>query len=315
MCNSASLVFKVGHDDHTASGRDPRASGVFALLPSTQDNLVRMTTVGFSTLWHRGVLPSLRRAYPFMMPVFLQQNEFTRILVELEKSFARHYELTIHEVAVREPRPGQAPSRARLFRLDTNRKWTHAPLHDVLAQVEERRQWFTSVRFSLRTRSTSRGPSRVVARGRLYKTCELQVDGLYREITDEILPRIEEYASKRVALLSHRGLKERKYKAAKPIVIDFGDQVFSDQAQLQRFVKVMACYPNSSKAVLHSNPYYHSSIADLRDGSSIDVWVLNPTRVLLVPQARSTPQAFNRLIHYVFSKFQEGVVREHHAEP
>ena len=55
-------------------------------------------------------------------------------------------------------------------------------------------------------------------------------------------------------------------------------------------------------------PRLNASIADIVDGSSFDMWVLSKNKIVVVPQAKSSAQAFERLIAYIFSKFNEGTV-------
>lgn len=61
-------------------------------------------------------------------------------------------------------------------------------------------------------------------------------------------------------------------------------------------------------------PYFHASIADVLDGSSFDIWVASPSRILIVPQAKASATAFVRLISHIFSEFGEGDVAEYEAD-
>lgn len=56
---------------------------------------------------------------------------------------------------------------------------------------------------------------------------------------------------------------------------------------------------------------FHASIADVLDGSSFEIWVVSPNRVLIVPQAKSSVAAFMRLISHIFSEFGEGNIAEY----
>lgn len=58
-------------------------------------------------------------------------------------------------------------------------------------------------------------------------------------------------------------------------------------------------------------PRFHASIADVLDGSSFEIWVVSPNRILIVPQAKSSVAAFIRLISHIFSEFGEGDIAEY----
>jgi len=112
-------------------------------------------------------------------------------------------------------------------------------------------------------------------------------------------------------MLRGRGIRERRYAAGSPIEIEYSAEIFSDEEEVRRFGDVISKYPHSTRAVFHPNPYYHASIADFMDGSSFELWVLSPRRILIVPQAKSTEQAFQRLISHIFFEFREGEVHEY----
>lgn len=295
-----------------AQDRRPPPAGVFALFPGSQGGILRLTTVSRADFWNRGVRRFLRRAYPFVSRILLDQREFRDALLRLEKHVTPKNRLVITELVLKEPRPGESPG-SRITRFDSDRKWTEAPLRDILIQVQERGQWFASVGFSIQRHDTKRGVFIAAAKGRLYKNGELHLSDVLPDLAEVVLAWLEEAAVRRIELLSNRGLRERNYDPARPIELDFSDAVFSEPSQLSRFASVIARYPNSTKAVFHSNPYYHATVADVRDGSSVDIWVLSSSRVLLVPQAKSTAPAFGRLITHIFSHFGEGKVGEYNG--
>ena len=50
---------------------------------------------------------------------------------------------------------------------------------------------------------------------------------------------------------------------------------------------------------------------ELVDGSSFDLWILSPARVLIAPQAKASPQALERITSYIFYEFREGNIKEY----
>ena len=304
-------IFRIGNPnwDDAESSSIRRRSGILALFPSSQSGIFRLTSVCYSTFWNTGVRRSVKRGYPALMPLFYQQKEFKGTLLELERQLAGQFQIVITDVGMKEPRPGR-PRASRTAKFDTERLWTRANLSDLFAQAEERGQWFTSVGFNLLRRKKSKDPLVRVADGKLYKNGEFHINFLYSETSEILLPHLEKIAIKRINLLSNRGLRERNLDPAKPIQISYSSDVLGTSESLADFADILARYPNATKAVFHANPYYHASVADYLDGSSIDVWVLHPRRILLIPQAKSSAPAFGRLISHIFDQFQEGDVDE-----
>ena len=252
----------------------------------------------------------MRRGYPHLMPIFFQQNEIKDALLDLERALSDRYRLVITDVGIKEPRVGQSPT-SRVTRFDTERLWTRASLKDMFFQAEERSQSFTSVGLTVFRVETAKDRLLKVASVKVNKRGEFQTSYLYREVGEELLQRLEGPAAERIELLSNRGLIERDLEPARPIQITYSSEVFTSPERLGEFSAIIAKYPNSTKAVFHTNPYYHVSVADFKDGSSMDVWILSPRRILLIPQATSSAPAFGRLISYLFAKFQEGTVSEY----
>ena len=58
-------------------------------------------------------------------------------------------------------------------------------------------------------------------------------------------------------------------------------------------------------------PHFHASIADVLDGSSFDIRVVSPSRMLIVPGPKASVAAFMRLISHIFSEFGEGDIAEY----
>lgn len=59
------------------------------------------------------------------------------------------------------------------------------------------------------------------------------------------------------------------------------------------------------------SPNVHASIADFIDGSSFEVWVLSPKRILIVPGPKCSIPALMRFTNYIFEEFEEGEIAEY----
>ena len=256
-------------------------NGVLAILPGSQPNTSRITTVSYSNFWIYAMQPFRRKLYPDGMPLFFRQEEIELALVSLEESLGQDFHVRIADVTSKEER--SSDNRAIRKSYDTERRWTDLPIQDVFSQAKERGQWFTGLRFLINKKKRDSDVFYQVGSGRLNKYGEISFDSYYSEIASALLGSLELNAVQRLHLFEKRGIRERGYKPSKPIEISYDYEAFGQVEEVRRFGKVVSAFPNSTKAVFHSNPYYHASIADFLDGSSFDVWVLSSSRVVIIP--------------------------------
>lgn len=59
------------------------------------------------------------------------------------------------------------------------------------------------------------------------------------------------------------------------------------------------------------SPHLHISMADFVEGSSWDVWVLSPRRVLIIPGPKCSVAALTRFTSYLFAEGWEGEIGEY----
>lgn len=283
--------------------------GVITIIPGSEPGLHRLITVSYSAFWYEAVRKFIRGLYPQAMPVFFKQSEIREALKKFEHSLRLGHTIRIAEVTMKRSR---VKERGRVEpRFETDRLWTRLSITEAFDQALERNQWFTSVSFRVQYQAKEYDPPRPVANGRIYKRGEIYYDFLHQELSNYLIPVLEANAAERLKFFQGRGIRERNYKPGLPIEISYQSNVFDDVMEIRRLGQVVAKYPNATKAVYHSNPYYRASIADFFDGSSFEIWVLSPRRILLVPQAKSSEQALERLISYIFLEFKEGVINEY----
>lgn len=298
--NTSFPAYKIG-----ISNSERHISGVIAIMPGSKTDISRIITVSFSSFWVMVVRRLVRGFYPNAMPVFFRQQEISEALSSLESSLPAGYTIHLSDVTSREERIMDPNSRRKEY--DTRRLWTDTPWRDVFLNAQENGEWFTGLKFSIQRERNTR-TSYTIASGRLYKHGEIHYDFYHEKISNTVIVALEQSAHERLSLLQERGIRERNYNPSDPIEIAFDFDAFSRVEDIRGFGNIMAKYPHSTKAVYHSNPYYHASIADILDGSSFDMWVLSQNKIVVIPQAKSSPQAFERLIAYVFSEFNEGTV-------
>jgi hypothetical protein len=300
LVNPAVSVFRLSTlnvDDETPN------TGFFAILSSNRPNIYRLLSISFSQFWYRAIRKLVKGLYPEAMPVFFRQAEIQDALISFEQQLGPKFRIRIADVTMKGTRGN------RFY--DTERLWTDLSVSESFESAMDRNLWFTSLRFIVQQQTSQPNGYRNIASGRLYKKGEIFYDFYHFEIVSYLLKVLIEYSANRLQLLSRRGIRERNYQPGFPLEIFYEDEVFSDLAEIHRFGEAIQKYPNATKAVFHGNPYYHASVADFLDGSSFEVWIASPSRTIIVPQARSSVQAFERLITHILYEFKEGKVNEY----
>lgn len=283
--------------------------GLLAFIPGKYPNMFRAVTVSKSIFWANVVRKLVKRSYPEAMRVFFKQNEIHEALKILENNIGENGRVNILDGTLKAKRnAGQNLGRTQF---NTDRVWRDQPVDEMFEDALEKNQWFTSLTFAIEKKNEKRQTYPTVATGKIGKFGEVSSDAYFSEIEEYIISVLEGFASDRLALYQKRGIRERNFQSSPPLEIQYDIDVFDDIEEIRRFGKTMVNYPDSSIAVFHGNPYYHANIADFADGSSFDVWILSPNRVLIAPQARSTPQSLERITAYIFYEFREGTVSEY----
>jgi len=306
LINPRANVFRLHLDHSDDKGKD--ISGVIAILPGKNSNFHRIVTISDANFWKQLVKKIVRRFYPFAMPVFFNQKEIKDSLQYLEKALGLRNRIRVSDVTMKR---NISEDSIATKKFETDRRWTELSLDKLFELAIEQNQWFASVKFQIQRSYKNTNSFRTIATGRIYKYGEISYDNLHIEINQNLISFLENHASQRLSLLQGRGIRERNYKPSLPIEITYDQSIFDNKEEIKRFAEMVSSYPNATKAVFHANPYYHSSVADFLDGSSFEVWILSPKRVLLVPQAKSTAQAFERFISHIFNEFREGIIREY----
>ena len=300
LVNPLASVFRL---DALNGDDELQKTGCFIIIPSIESNIYRLLSVSFSRFWYQMIRRLVKELYPEAMPVFFRQAEIQDAFTSFEKQFYPTFRVRIADVTMKGKRGNR--------NFDTERLWTDLSISEIFENAEERNLWFTSLKFIIQQQVGRSERFKYVASGRLYKRGELFYDFYHSEIVSYLLAPLAGYSAERLRLLSRRGIRERNYKPGFPLEIFYADDVFSDVSEIRRFGETIQQYQNATKAVFHGNPYYHASVADFLDGSSFEVWIASPSRVIIVPQARSSAQAFERLLAHILLEYKEGRINEY----
>lgn len=287
--------------------------GLFNILPSTVDRLYRLVSVSHSDFWNIAVQRFVKNDYPRLARVFFRQIELRQGMESLEHELSPHYRLVVKQTSVVKGRRTGRRIPPAGAEYDTERQWSDEgiTIHQAFDGAQEFDQLFTRVGFQMEASRLTPPTMEGMASCQLHKGGQVYLTGLYAKLASGLLPVLERAVGERLKLFERRGLIERDYEPAKPLEITFRRPLFADRETLQQFIELLVNYRRATTAVVHGNPYVHASVADFDDGSSFELWVLNPKRILLLPRSRASIAALGRLTEYVFSEFEEGDVSEY----
>jgi hypothetical protein len=284
-----------------------RLDGLLAIVPASMTGIHRVVCISDSSFWHKVGSKFVESSYPFLVRIFFRQAELRNVLLHFEQSLASRFEMAATDITLKEKRLLLKRGPKRDDEFDSERLWTDSSIQRAFDNAEERRQWFKSIRLDVRLT----GRTSVVAMVRVTKHGLIAQDHLYDLSLQHLFPNLDKIAFTKTELFAKRGLREREYSPANPVSIDYPMDVFHEKANVRKLAAVLRAYPNSSKALYHGNPYLHVSLADFVDGSSFEIWVLSPRRIIFVPQARTSVPSFEKLVSYLFEQFKEGEAKEY----
>jgi hypothetical protein len=299
--NNTSHAFRL--DTRTPNGAVVRTH--FVILPTSEPHVAVALSVSTVEEWVP-LARFLRDRYPRIVPIFLSQRELLSSVLELRK-MSEGYELRVRELTAKEPFSSDGVRKSRSVRA-----WTDEELQGALTGAADRKQIIQSARIGFYQRvgdEVAIVPSLVC---KISKKSEVDITGRLHLAWNTVVQHIARLGESKLQFYSHRGLREAHYRAA-PLKIVFQRPVFSDVAEVRKLVAALEKYPKSMHAVRHGNPYAHVQLSDGFDGSSFDVWAVTPNEIAVIPRLKATAAAIERLIHYVFEEFREGLVQDYGA--
>jgi len=280
----------------------------FFIRDTQVENLYSIYSITYSSIWRILIEKIVKRGYPRIVTLYWKQNELKDALFFLEQRLINKYDLIVKELSIKERR--ESKWQREYYNLyDSDRKWTSKTLKQIFDEALERGQWFKKVKFQIYNKD-DKTKTKPIANFIITKYGHIYFNNLFQDITSNLLDKLEISHKKRVTLFQNRSLKDRNYKPSLPLYIEYDIDLFKDKENLSTFLTLIKKYPNSTKAIFHTNPYFHASVADYKDGSSFDIWILSLNKILIIPQIKTSVEGLERLISYIFDKFEEGEIKE-----
>jgi hypothetical protein len=182
--------------------------------------------------------------------------------------------------------------------------WPRLGLEGAFEYAQEQNGWFRSLTFEALRKST------VFAEVTVYRNGIVRTDGEFDSVYRSLVLPICQVIEDNLELFSRRSRRENPDLNVRPLAVEFERDQFEDTEENAKFIEAIQKLDNASVSVMHSNPYISLSVVDYTDGSTFDVWVLNPREVVIVPQLKSTIAGIKRLVSCVFDNYGEGIVQD-----
>ncbi len=172
-------------------------------------------------------------------------------------------------------------------------------------EAKESNQWVSSLRYSFK--HNDRLVSGYISRNGVLKYS----NGHFFLFFSKLLDNIAKISEDRLRLFSDKARKKEEDYIAKPLLIEFEEELFDTKEKISDFVKnVFEKIPYSSYSIMHLNPYLQLSFNDFKDGSSYDLWIVSRTKMFITPQLRATYSSLMNLCNNIFERFKEGKIKE-----
>jgi hypothetical protein len=182
--------------------------------------------------------------------------------------------------------------------------WLNLGLDGSFDFAHEQNGWFSSLTFEL-----IQG-NRILGEVTLKRNGIVKVRGGFKKVFYNLLEPIFENVHNSFKLFTGRSRKDSPALDVRPIVINFGRDQLGDLGERNRIIESLRLLDKTSTSVIHNNPYLQLSFIDYSDGSTFDIWALNPSELIIVPQLKGTVPAIRRLVSHVFDSYAEGTIED-----
>lgn len=251
----------------------------------------------------RALLPFIERSYPRIYLALVSQNYLSSLLHEFKE-----------KRGFTDLRVVRASLTSRFTTQETRREavipsvsWPNLGLDGAFIFAQEQNGWFKSLTFKA-LRNWVALAEITVKRNGMVKT-----NGEFLNIFDDLIPPVCEIVHRNYELFRNRSRRDNALSEVRPLAINFGRDQLGDDEEKTKLIEAMRLLNKASVSVTHNNPYLQLSVVDYFDGSTFDLWVINPRELIIVPQLKGTVSAIRRLISHVFDNYAEGYIEDFQA--
>lgn len=292
-----SLVFK----SPRAESETPIIEGKFFVYEHPAlPNTYALIAIESQDFMRRALLPFIERSYPrIFLPVIGQQ--YMNLLLHEFRDNCDFTDLRVVRTVLRSRFAGQKTRRETVI---PSVSWPKIGLDGAFDFAQEQNGWFQSITFEA-LRDSKVHAEITVARNGMIKT-----DGQFLKVFDNLVSTIYKTVHDNYELFRMRSRRDNPSLDVRPLTINFGRDQLTDEEEIGKLIEVMRLLDRASMSVVHNNPYLQLSVIDYLDGSTFDLWVVNPRELIIVPQLKGTIPAIRRIVSHIFDNFAEGQVED-----
>jgi hypothetical protein len=281
--------FRVGEEEKQETGRffiyeHPEYRKVFVAI-----------TIESSSFFQRALFPFIQSLHPHVMLTFITHKRLRKLLEQFRMT-NQFTDLIITRASYRIRFEDEGKHKKIIPMVS----WPDMELKEAFDWVYQNNGWFQSLQFE------ARRDSRVAVEVSFTRQGVVRTNQLLSKIFEGFVLPVCKIIHDNMEIFGHRSRREYQDLSAKPLAIDFGTAQFPDPSENAKFIQAMKRLQTASVSVLHGNPYIHMAVIDYFDGSTFDLWVLNPSQLVIVPQLKGSIPAIKRLINHIFDAYAEG---------
>jgi len=292
-------LFKLVFVPRRKAPREPPVQGNFFVYEHPQfENIFVVLTVEESAFVQRALMPFVEQNYPRVYLPLISQERLSSLLHGFKMRYG-YSDLSVVRASLRSRFMGEGQRREVII---PSVSWLNLGLEGAFRYAQEQDGWFSSLTFH------------ALKGDRLCADVTIHRSGLIRSYVEFsnvfeslVLPVCKELWGN-LKLFEGRSRRETESLQVRPLTVNFGTDLFVNAEENAKFIEAIRLLDKASASVLHSNPYVHLSLIDYIDGSTFDLWVLNPRELVIVPQLKGTVQAIRRLVSHIFDNYAEGNV-------
>lgn len=244
-------------------------------------------------------------SYPFIFQPVIKQNDLIKILSELEKQFLPNV-IRITKSSAKRWTISEEPS-GKKKQIGSRLDWESMTVKDAFREAAEEGKWFTKLTFRVfEIRHNSLIDT--YYNGSIEKRGMFLTNKWFPQYSEIIITNLLSIAESKMNLYKNRSRSETTSHEIRPLVVKFTESVFVDQKSNMEFITTLEKIPHFGYSVIHSNPYIHMSLLDYRDGSSFEILVHEPDKILIFPQIRASSISLEQIVSHIAERFNEGEV-------
>jgi len=294
-------LFKLIFESPRIGSEPPVIEGKFFVYEHPElVNTYLVMTIESQDFVRRALLPFIERSYPrILLPIVNHQH--MKLLLYGFRDNCGFTDLRVVRAVLRSRFTEQKP---RTEAVIPSVSWPNLGLAGAFDFAQEQNGWFQSLTFEALRDSTEHAEITVARNGMV------KADGELLKVFDNLVSGICKRAHDNHKLFRMRSRRDNPSLDVKPLTVNFGREQLADEGERDKLIEVMRLLDKTSLSVVHSNPYVQLSVIDYIDGSTFELWVLNPRELIIVPQLKGTVAGIRRLVSHVFDNYAEGSIED-----